>query len=132
MAGVITPFELPSDIPTFITHVSTKIRHYGCRVPWAFGSSTDILQRIDAAKHLHGDRRRTFVRNFRPSRNQAVRQALDLTFVKSLSKHFEIDRRVDDEGRFGRGHYERLANSIRCLAYGGDVRRRLLEERSLF
>lgn len=49
-----------------------------------------------------------------------MRQALDLSFVKPLARHFEIDRRMDDGGRFLTAHYDRLASSLGCLAYGGN------------
>lgn len=120
MAGSFLPVEIPSEVPTFMAHVSTNLHHAGWRIPWAFGLSNDILRQAEAARGRNPVRRRAFVRNFRPSLKQAVRQCLDLAFVSPLSRHFEIDRRIDDGYLFQSGHYDRLARAIGCLAYGGN------------
>src|SRR5262249_40946550 len=82
----------------------------------------DVLSKINAARTSAdgGPRKRAFVRNFRPSFSQGVRQVLDMAFVKKLEKHFIIDRSVDQGGRFVDAYYVKLANSFGCLAYGGN------------
>jgi hypothetical protein len=111
--------EVPADISTFIAHSLRDVQPPGWKIPWAFGLSREIIQQIDAARASALPRRRSFVRNFRPSFNQSVRQALDLSFVKLLEKSFSIDREIDGFGRFQNAYYARLAGSLGCLAYGG-------------
>jgi len=120
MSDPIVMYDFPIDIPSFVTHESKNVRPDGWRIPWVFGLNRDTLTKIDAAKRASNARFPAFVRDFRPSKYQAVRQVLDLTFVKPLSRHFQIDRRLDDGGRFVPAHYERLLSSFGCLAYGGD------------
>lgn len=67
---------------------------------------------------LGGPRRFRFLRDFRSSFSQPVRQALDLAFVNPLAQLVEVDRRYDT-GRFLNRHYEWLAGPRGCLAYGG-------------
>jgi len=112
-------FEASSNFPTFITHKSKFLKYPGWRIPWAFGLSRDILTKIETALANGRHRRRSFIRDFRASLNQPVRQSLDLAFVPTLSRRFEIDRTVDGEGRFLLTHYERLVTALGCLAYGG-------------
>jgi hypothetical protein len=112
--------DFPTDIPNFISHESQYVRPAGWRIPWPFGLCRDTLTKIEAARRISGARRAAFVRDFRPSGNQAVRQTLDLGFVKLLQRHFEIDRRIDGGGCFVTAHYERLVSSIGCLSYGGN------------
>jgi hypothetical protein len=118
MADSVNTLDFPFTSPVFVAHRTDRIRPRGNLIPWAFGLNRDVLKKIDAAR-LHGPRRPAFIRNFRPSFSQCVRQALDLAFVKNLSKHFDIDSTIDDGGRFLPTHYSKLATSFGCLAYGG-------------
>jgi hypothetical protein len=119
IAEIAPPMHTPDDIPTFVTHSSRFVQQPGWRIPWAFGLTRDILDRIETARSRSKARARSFVRDFRPSFNQTIRQALDFSLVKPLSHSFEIDSRLDDAGRFVPGHYERLAGALGCFAYGG-------------
>ena len=116
--GLVNTLDFPFPTSVFVAHRTDRIRPRGRLIPWAFGLNRDVLEKINAAR-LQGPRKPVFIRNFRPSFSQCVRQALDLAFVKNLSKHFDIDLTIDDGGRFLPTHYSKLATSFGCLAYGG-------------
>lgn len=102
----------PSSVPSLMTHENKFRKIPGNRLPWAFGLSARKMD-ITAPEVPFEERKNTVIRNFRASRNQQVRNVLDLAFVSHLENHFTIDRRVGDD------HFERLKNSVGCLAYGG-------------
>jgi hypothetical protein len=119
MADSVNTLDFPFPSSVFVAHRTERIRPRGKLIPWAFGLNRDVLKKIDAARS-QGPRRPVFIRNFRPSFNQCVRQVLDLAFVRNLSKHFDIDSTIDDGvDRFLQNHYSRLATAFGCLAYGG-------------
>jgi hypothetical protein len=113
--------SFPPATPCFSVHGVSRIDRGDWRIPWSFGLNRDVLLKIDFARTATAGqpRKQAFVRNFRPSFNQGVRQALDLAFVKKLQRHFVIDRTLDEGGRFVDAYYAKLARSFGCLAYGG-------------
>lgn len=119
MSDAANSLGFPDSMLVFAAHGHARLKHSGRRIPWAFGLNHEVLGKVKAARTAE-PRKPVFVRNFRPSFNQSVRQVLDLAFVRNLSKYFEIDASVDDAGRFNEGHYARLCGSLGCLAYGGE------------
>jgi hypothetical protein len=129
MSDTANELVFTNAIPVFAAHALARSERPDRRIPWAFGLNNEVLRMIDAAGKSAPEepRQSVFIRNFRPSYNQGVRQVLDLAFVKSLERSFVIDRAVDDmalapsdNGRFIDSYYPRLANSFGCLAYGGN------------
>jgi hypothetical protein len=119
MSDGINRYKFNNDIPVFATHGNKFVINDDRRSPWAFGLSRSILLKTAACKSTTS-REPVFIRDFRPSGNQGVRSVLDLIFVEHLSQFYKIDSRLDDEGRFHEGHYQRLSRSLGCLAYGGN------------
>ena len=119
MSDAANSLGFPDSMVVFAAHGHARLKHGGRRIPWAFGLNREVLGKVGAARST-APRRPVFVRNFRPSFNQSVRQVLDLAFVKNLAKTFEIDAAVDEAGRFNGAYYARLCRSLGCLAYGGE------------
>lgn len=119
MSDAANSLGFPDSMLVFAAHEHARVKPSGRRIPWAFGLNDEVLRKIEAA-YGRGPRKPVFIRNFRPSFNQSVRQMLDLAFVRNLAEHFEIDASFDDSGRFNDGHYARLCGSLGCLAYGGE------------
>ena len=115
--------DFPPAVTVLAAHGLARVKRPDRRIPWAFGLNRNVLQKIEAARISAAGRPRrpVFIRNFRPSNNQSVRQVLDLAFVRILEKHFVIDRVLDEGGRFSEPFYTRLAGSLGCFAYGGQV-----------
>ncbi len=118
MSDSSADFDFPDFLPVFITHELDRLKAGGQRIPWAFGLTRNVLSMIEASPPVAA-RKRKFLRNFRPSVNQPVRQALDLTFVEPLQRKWVIDRTMEGGGRFKDGYYVRLKGAFGCLAYGG-------------
>jgi hypothetical protein len=110
----------PPQVPALLAHENTLRVLPGRRHPWAFGLSREILA-ATAADRPFAQRRPVLLRNFRPSLNQGVRNALDLALLPHLEPHFTIDRAVSFAD-----HYRRLADHLGCLAYGGSMDEDLL------
>ena len=119
MSDAVNTRDFPASTVVFAGHQNERVKLSGKRVPWVFGLNHNVLKKVDAALSRKQQRKPVFIRNFRPSYNQSVRQALDLTFVRNLSKHFQIDLTINDGGRFADNFYLRLSTSFGCLAYGG-------------
>jgi hypothetical protein len=109
----ITP---QTDIPFFCTHENCHYKLPGIRIPWGFGLSTRMMERLvpEGAERSH-----RFIANFRPTYAQPVRQALDLCLVDRLRRQVEVDSALTDDARWGESFYQKLRTSIGCLAYGG-------------
>lgn len=116
MNDALANFAPPPDTPLFCTHENRFHTLPGFRIPWAFGCSSRILQKLQQANR---PRVRRFIANFRPTFAQPVRQALDLCLVDHLKRIVEVDSTLSDPGRWGDQHFEKLSTSIGCLAYGG-------------
>jgi hypothetical protein len=104
----------PPSIPSLMAHESRFMKFEGPRFPWQFGLSDETIASAAGAPDFR-ERRRVLLRNFRPSGNQSVRDALDLALVPHLAGAFQIDSTID-----AGNHFERLKNDIGCLAYGGN------------
>lgn len=88
--------------------------------PICFGVS-DVLQNF-SQNFEYGIRDEVVLRNFRYSRNQYVRLAMDLAWVKLLEPHIRIDRSMTkSSGRWDTAFYEKLGQSLGCLCYGGNL-----------
>jgi hypothetical protein len=111
-ADASAQYFTPPGIPSLITHENRFRPVKGIRLPWAHGLSDRIMAETEFAAPFD-ERSPTILRNFRPSRNQHVRNFLDWALVPHLEKHFSIYRAI------GSDHFERLRTSIGCLAYGG-------------
>lgn len=112
MADIAGIIFTPDGLPSLMTHENQFRRVRGRRIPWAFGLSERTLQ--ETAPEVPFDQRKNvIIRNFRPSGNQEVRNALDLMLLDHLQDHFTIDREINAN------HNERLLSSLGCLAYGG-------------
>ena len=122
MSDTANGLSFPPTVTVLAAHGLARVKRPDRHIAWAFGLNRDILQKIDAARisAIGQPRKSAFIRNFRPSYNQSVRQVLDLAFVGILAKHFVIDRVWDESGRFHESFYTRLATSLGCLAYGGN------------
>jgi hypothetical protein len=122
MSDSANNFDFPPTVTVLAAHGLARVKRPDRRIAWAFGLNRDVLQKIEAARisAIGQPRKSAFIRNFRPSHNQGVRQVLDLAFVRVLAKHFVIDRVLDEGGRFPESFYTRLATSRGCLAYGGN------------
>jgi len=118
MSDVATGVDFPDTAPVFVAHANSRIFSRGRRIPWAFGLSREVIDKI-AATRRPDVRARVFVRNFRPSGNQSVRNALDLSLVKRLAEKAPVDGSFDNQVRWKSDYFERLASSLGCLAYGG-------------
>jgi len=105
----------PNGITSLMTHENRFMPFKQKRLPWAFGLSNMWMQR-HVNTTLFSARRPVLLRNFRPSSAQSVRYSLDLALLPHLEKYFEIDRTCEVSG-----YPERLASSLGCLAYGGDM-----------
>lgn len=116
MADISCSMLTPKAVPTFIAHENAFLTIPGSRIPWAFGLSNE---RIAACSNqvTFSDRKRSVLRNFRPSGGQSVRECLDLAFMPHLEASFEIDRVISQEN-----HFERLSRYMGCVAYGGAFR----------
>jgi hypothetical protein len=90
MSDIVGQVHFAMSTPVFVAHANARVNLNGNRIPWAFGLNHHVLKMCDAA-FLHASRQPVFLRNFRPSLNQSVRQVLDLAFVKTLSNYFKID-----------------------------------------
>jgi hypothetical protein len=104
----------PESVPSLMAHENRFLSFTGLRSPWAFGLSNARIAASGVAPSF-SSRRRVILRNFRPSLNQGVRDALDMALLPLLEKRFEIDWAIDKGS-----HFERLRNSVACLAYGGN------------
>lgn len=118
MSDVVSSVDFPDTAPVFVAHSNSRIFARGHRIPWAFGLSREVIDKI-AGAHRPQVRERLFLRNFRPSGNQSVRNALDLSFVKRLADKVAIDTSFDNHGRWNSHYFDRLGGSLGCLAYGG-------------
>jgi hypothetical protein len=107
----------PANIPSLMAHENRFMKFAGPRFPWQFGLSNEMIASGAGAPYF-SQRQRTLLRNFRPSGNQSVRDALDLALVPHLEKSFRIDAEID-----AGNHFDRLKNDIGCLAYGGNFAR---------
>jgi hypothetical protein len=104
----------PDSVVSLMTHENKFYKMTGDRRPWAFGISSEILEKTKNPPSFK-NRRSIALRNFRPSTNQDVRNYLDLSFVEALEKRMPIDREISDD------HFQRLTEYSVCLAYGGAV-----------
>ncbi|MCK5297095.1 MAG: hypothetical protein KAJ75_09415 [Alphaproteobacteria bacterium] len=126
MADCNGGFYFADDMPLMATSECAFIKRPGKRFPLAFGLSRQIIKASEKRKPFN-ERNNSFLRNFRPSNFQHVRQIMDLSFVPNLEKTFEIDRFVDEKAdRYLTSYFDRLNNSFGCLAYGGTFRENLL------
>ncbi len=108
-------------VTALMAHESRFIVFKQRRQPWAFGLSDKWVKR-HANTVPFSERRPVIVRNFRPSMAQGVRAALDLALIPHLEKHFTIHRAIDVSS-----YPDLLANSIGCVAYGGEFTSDLLK-----
>jgi hypothetical protein len=107
-----------SRVTLLATSENENFRPPGKRLPWAFGLSQAIIDRVQP----RSDRPHGILRNFRPSLSQDVRAMLDLVLLPHLARDFIIDRHLDGAGHAQDGHFARLAASEACFAYGGALR----------
>ena len=107
----------PKTIPSLMAHENRFMKFDGPRFPWQFGLSAEMLANAAGAPDF-SQRQRILLRNFRPSGNQSVRDALDLALVPHLEKSFRIDSEID-----AGNHFARLKSHIGCLSYGGNFAR---------
>ena len=111
-SGVIFPSP---GYKSLMTHENKFLKITGNRIPWVFGISNEILEATKQPPDFE-ERGLKVLRNFRPSTNQDVRNALDFSFVEVLKRFLPVDETI------GSDHFERLLSSVACLAYGGSFR----------
>lgn len=105
-------------LPALMAHLNTRLATQGMRIPWGFGLEEQQISQLEGGPPL-SQRNRSILRNFRPTINQGVRQALDLGLVPHLEEHFAIDRHIDDGELFVDDYVRKLKSTYGCLAYGG-------------
>lgn len=108
--------DYPPQWIVFSANHSTHAHKRGKQFPFSLGVSADLLAIIEERSLLGRQRNGSIIRSFRPSGNQNVRDALDLTLVSRLSRFFAVDR------SFGSGldsYLDRMSSASAVLAYGG-------------
>ena len=103
-------FYFPDDMPLLLVSENEFLELPGQRIPWAYGLPQNLM-----AMPTNSSRKEAFLANFRPSFNQSLRQALDLSFVSLLAKEFEVDKNLTSSSEY----FARLSNCLGCLSYGG-------------
>lgn len=87
--------------------------------PLGFGVSQK-LRDYSLSFNYPPEREVAAIKNFRPSGNQYVRLALELSLVPILERVVPIDRRMTSpRNRWDPEHLDRLGSMLMCLAYGG-------------
>ncbi|MBF0160225.1 MAG: hypothetical protein HQL58_11955 [Magnetococcales bacterium] len=145
MSDNIQAFVTPPSIPALMAHENRFMKIAGWRIPWAFSLSEQTLAAL-ANPTPFEQRQQVILRNFRPSFLQGLRQALDLSFVPWLEQRLPVDRQLSEQeqnpvsydhgvnegehdGRY-QNYFDKLNNSMGCLAYGGHFFSNLLIGRS--
>lgn len=90
----------------------------GARIPIGFGLSSAMIRK-SARFFANEPRVDRILCNFRPSLNQHIRAALDLTLLPRLERLFMVHREQTTAGRWNDEYYALLGSSLGCLAYGG-------------
>jgi hypothetical protein len=112
MADTVSDWLLPDTVPALLTHQSTLRVMTGWRLPWGIGYSRSTAA-ATAETPDFASRKPVLLRNFRPTPNQHVRNAIDVGFADWFAAHFEVDREISGN------HFGRLLGSQACAAYGG-------------
>ncbi|GEO80552.1 hypothetical protein [Pararhodospirillum oryzae] len=107
----------PSDLPVLTAHENRFVRVTGTRVPWAFGITRRMLANAPAT--VDGPRRPVFLRTFRPSMNQSVRDMMDFVFLPHLREAVTVEDSSLGVSVSGAEYLNQLAGALGCLAYGG-------------
>lgn len=100
----------------FHAHYNQILPRKGKNYPMAFGLSKEIIE--ESAEHIKNSpskRRLEILRNFRPSGNQAVRQALDLSLIPNLEKIVKVNNAYSSP----QGYPNDLLSHQAVLCYGG-------------
>ncbi len=99
-------------------HENRFWRLQGVRIPIGFGLSSAMIRKTSGfdANKPRTDR---ILYNFRPSLNQHLRAALDLSLLPRLEKLLAVHREQTAPGRWNDEYYRLLGSSLGCLAYGG-------------
>ena len=121
MADTISTIVTPQSVPALMTHENRFRKVKGLRIPWAFGMTQETVQNTMNGKSF-SERSETIIRNFRPSKNQQVRNSLDLSFVLNIEERFCVDSDISSQEE----HNDKLKSCIGCLAYGGSFDEDLL------
>ncbi len=99
-------------------HENRLWKPQGVRIPIGFGLSSAMIRKNSALSATQ-PRVERILYNFRPSLNQHLRAALDLTLLPRLERQFTVHRDQTNPGRWNDEYYNLLGSSLGCLAYGG-------------
>lgn len=109
-----------SPYPIHRGHTNRLISKSFQSFPMAFGVS-EKLRDFSLSFQYPAERDVAAIRNFRPSGNQYLRLAMDMTLVPILEQSVPIDRRMTSpRNRWDTEHLKRLGSTLMCLAYGGN------------
>ncbi|MBF0544797.1 MAG: hypothetical protein HQM08_10205 [Candidatus Riflebacteria bacterium] len=106
--------DYPECFIVFSAHFNRLATREGRLYPLGFNLSEDLIL-LSNAQDL-SRKRNVIVRNFNDTFSQSVRNSLDLVFVKSLEKFFEMDRRRTSPSEY----LSQLSRSAAICSYGGD------------
>ncbi|MBL8643715.1 MAG: hypothetical protein JNK21_07265 [Rhodospirillaceae bacterium] len=107
--------EIPEPYPLFAVHESTFAKKAGRRFALAFGPSNGLIAATEHRMDFN-KRKRTALRNFRPTFSQGVRGLLDIAFVPRLKSRIDVEARLLPPQEY----LQALMGAQVCLAYGGD------------
>ncbi len=110
----------------FQGHYNSFAQRHGHNFPLAFGLSQEIVDY--AEQHQPQTRKRAILHNFRPSANQCVRGALDLSLVPNLQKIIEVNRSFSSPSEY----VNQLASHQAVLCYGGMIYDDLRQNLNMF